>query len=453
MGRDNRTSSVSAARWLVGILAGVVLCFTLTTAIGEFLESTIAGRVNLIVGNAMPSVEALASVRGSLRRVDFAVDRYADASADDRREIADAIRQRRRDADATLTTYIALPFFPKERVFYLEVEERLAIADRRIAEYLADPTQARLVAVHRDLDSVDQALQRVVSFDASQGQRLGLEIERIRGESRASVVLLDAFSVMLAIGAAVLAIRQLRRAARAREAEREAEKRHTAELAARTEALGEFSGRVAHDILSPLSTVILALDVVERSSAADPILQRATKRGTSAINRVKTLVEDLLAFSRAGGQPEPGACTSLARVIRDLADGLAPQARDKKIELVVSPLPEGAIACSAGVLTSIVGNLVSNALKHMGNAAERRIEVGAFDVGTRWRIEVRDTGPGIPEAEQARIFQPYVQLGHAPGIGLGLATVDRLVRAHRGSLGVISSGHGSVFWFVLPKAS
>jgi signal transduction histidine kinase len=452
MDRDQR-SSVSAARWLVGILAGVVLCFTLTTAVGEFLESTIAERVHLIVGNAMPSVQALASARGDLRRIDFMIDRFASASEAGRREIADAIAQKRKDVEATLATYEALPFFPKERVFFVQVEERLAIVDSRLAAYLANPTPAGLVALHRDCEVTDEALMRIVSFDASQGQRLGLEIERIRGESRSSVVLLDAISVMLAVGATLLALRQLRRTARAQQAEREAERRHTAELAAQTEALGEFSGRVAHDILSPLSTAILAFDVVEKTCERDPIAHRATKRGTGAIYRVKTLVEDLLAFSRAGGRPEPGASADLAPVTRDLVDGLALHARDKRISLVVGAIPDGKIACSPGVLTSIVGNLVSNAIKHMGSSLERRIEIAVRDLGARWRIEVADTGPGVPQTEQARIFQPYVQLGNAPGIGLGLATVDRLVRAHDGSLGVISSGPGAVFWFELPKAS
>ncbi len=118
MERDSRSSSVSAARWLVGILAGVVLCFTLTTAIGEFLESAIAERVHQIVGNAMPSVELLASVRGDLRRIDFTIDRYATAAATERPQIADEIRERRHDIDAKLASYMALPFFPKVRAFY-----------------------------------------------------------------------------------------------------------------------------------------------------------------------------------------------------------------------------------------------------------------------------------------------------------------------------------------------
>jgi signal transduction histidine kinase len=74
-------------------------------------------------------------------------------------------------------------------------------------------------------------------------------------------------------------------------------------------------------------------------------------------------------------------------------------------------------------------------------------------VGSRWRLEVQDTGPGIPPGHEERIFEPHVQLDPGGGgIGLGLATVERLVNAHRGKLGVVSPpGSGALFWVELPK--
>jgi signal transduction histidine kinase len=68
------------------------------------------------------------------------------------------------------------------------------------------------------------------------------------------------------------------------------------------------------------------------------------------------------------------------------------------------------------------------------------------------RIEVADTGGGLPEAMHHRIFEPYVRMDRKqPGLGLGLATVRRLVDAHRGRVGVQSrEGTGALFWFALP---
>src|SRR5262249_47510528 len=92
-------------------------------------------------------------------------------------------------------------------------------------------------------------------------------------------------------------------------------------------------------------------------------------------------------------------------------------------------------------------------IRYMGNAATRRIDLRVTDAGSSWRFEVQDTGPGIPIAEQKRIFEPHVQLHRgSAGIGLGLATVQRLVQAHEGTLGLFSSpGAGALFWFELPK--
>jgi signal transduction histidine kinase len=447
-------ASVSAARWLVGVLAGVVLCFLAATAVGEHLESAIAGRANLIIGNAMPSVQTLTTARGDLRQLELDLERYATIPADQRPELRDRIAATRQNIDAALSSYVSLPFFPNERDLYGHVERGLAGLDKQLADFLSHPDPAAVEHLHHAFDIVDAAILRVVSFDAAQGQRLGLEIQQVRGETRSIVVLLDAASVALAIGAAFLALRQLRRATRAQATEREARERHENKLVAQNEALGEFSGRVAHDVLSPLSTTMLALELLRHTCEKDPSACRMADRGTAAVTRVHTLVDGLLAFSRAGGQPEPGASTEIAPVIADVIDGLTGQARERRIELNVASVPTGSVACSSGILTSLISNLVRNAIKYMGDAPERRVDLRVIDMKDRWRVEVEDTGPGIPVEQQQKIFQPYVQLARrAEGIGLGLATVDRLVRAHTGSLGLISPPErGCLFWFELPKA-
>jgi signal transduction histidine kinase len=89
----------------------------------------------------------------------------------------------------------------------------------------------------------------------------------------------------------------------------------------------------------------------------------------------------------------------------------------------------------------------------MSDAVERQVSVRISESGARWRLEVQDTGPGIPPGQEQRIFEPHVQLDRVPGgIGLGLATVDRLVKAHGGTLGVVSPpGSGALFWVELPS--
>jgi signal transduction histidine kinase len=102
-----------------------------------------------------------------------------------------------------------------------------------------------------------------------------------------------------------------------------------------------------------------------------------------------------------------------------------------------------------------VSNLVGNAIKYMGDAPTKRVLIRARDERQMVRIEVEDTGPGVPEEFRERIFDPFVRAAavSTPGLGLGLATVRRLAEAHGGAVGLESGvGKGSRFWVVLPKA-
>jgi signal transduction histidine kinase len=113
------------------------------------------------------------------------------------------------------------------------------------------------------------------------------------------------------------------------------------------------------------------------------------------------------------------------------------------------------LACSLGVATSMFENLVRNAVKYIGERPVRRVEIRAVRRGHLVRVEVEDTGAGIPVEIQDTLFEPFVR-GHeqGSGIGLGLATVKRLVEAHGGAVTVRSrAGEGSTFSVDLPLAA
>jgi signal transduction histidine kinase len=141
----------------------------------------------------------------------------------------------------------------------------------------------------------------------------------------------------------------------------------------------------------------------------------------------------------------------LASVAADCSEG----ARENRIDLIVEPSDPVDVACSVGVLTSVAQNLVGNAIKYMGDALVRRVIVRAKTTGQMVRLTVEDTGPGIEPELEKRMFEPFTRGRHETigGIGLGLATVRRLVEAHGGIVGVKSSiGAGTVFWIELPLA-
>ena len=165
------------------------------------------------------------------------------------------------------------------------------------------------------------------------------------------------------------------------------------------------------------------------------------------------LVDDLLGFARAGGKPAPNATTDMGSVVREIVEGLAAEAAAARVEVGAETVANARVPCASGVMQSIVANLVRNAITHMGEAVDRKVSVRIGDAGARWRLEVQDTGPGIPPGQEQRIFEPHVQLDPVGGgIGLGLATVARLVNGHQGAYGVVSPpGCGAMFWVELPK--
>src|SRR2546425_444560 len=192
--------------------------------------------------------------------------------------------------------------------------------------------------------------------------------------------------------------------------------------------------------------------LVERSPAQSG---EALQRAQSSLSRVRRIVDGLLEFARAGARPEVGARADLRVVAAGLLDELGPFAAQRHAALRFEDMPDCAVACSPGVLLSLLGNLLRNGLKYLGNAEVREVSLRVRPRRGRVLFEVEDTGPGIPPALGERIFEPYVRGPNtgAPGIGLGLATVKRLVVSHGGSLGVRTGANGgALFWFELDEA-
>jgi signal transduction histidine kinase len=267
---------------------------------------------------------------------------------------------------------------------------------------------------------------------------------------RASRTALGLNGLALAVGIVVLlwTLRVFRTGVRLEEAHRALVEQRAAELEV-------FGTRVAHDLLSPLSALTFCLGAFKRPAEHDPALGEALARARSCVSRGQRMVESIFEFSRAGGRPPIGARAE----VRDVAFQVAAEVRTAEQrdcpEVEIEDFPPFAVACTPGVLSSLLGNLLGNAAKYLADSSLRRITVRAAEIGDAVRVEVEDTGPGVPPGLEEAIFEPYVRAAGATqaGLGLGLATVRRLCAAHGGASGVRSTpGRGSVFWISLPKA-
>lgn len=309
-----------------------------------------------------------------------------------------------------------------------------------------DARRAMRNEMRRDADAADRTAERLGALEAERVEALGDDIRRARDRMGITSAILNALAAGLVLIVMLFAGRAMRAHSRiVRERERAAEER--------THELGQFAGRVAHDLRGPLGAMQLRIQMAQRASPDTPVW-------TPLLGQIRTmtrLIDDLLGFALAGAKPEAGAGTPLREVVGDVVSTVDPETVASGAALVVAEVPEVFVACSRGALTSVLSNLLRNALKYVADgSSERRVSLRATCLEQSVHLEIEDTGPGIPSGAEEAIFQPYVRLESArrlPGAGLGLATVKRLVEAYGGAVGVRSrEGKGSTFWVDLPVA-
>ena len=215
-------------------------------------------------------------------------------------------------------------------------------------------------------------------------------------------------------------------------------------LAESTRDKTRFLAAASHDLLQPLHAARLFLSALDRQAAdaQRPMVARVE----SAIGAAEVLLRALLDISRldAGGiQPHPETF-ALAPFLHDIAEGVRPLADAKRLRLRIGPV-FGVVHTDAGLLRSVVQNLVSNAVRYTERGG---VLIGVRRCGDRVRIEVIDTGVGIPADQHKAIFGEFTRLGmvEAEGLGLGLAMVERIARLLDLDIAVTSRlGQGSRF--------
>lgn len=225
-----------------------------------------------------------------------------------------------------------------------------------------------------------------------------------------------------------------------------------AELERSNEVLTAFAGQVAHDLRNPLSAVKMSLELLEDQMAApdlDPdTLAYVATRANSGAERMQQLIDDLLAYARIGGHMAHTE-VDLGRVLEDVRADLA-------VPLAGATLEAGDLPIVLGdpvQLRAVVQNLVANSAKFTRPGEPAHIEVRAVGDGDVWRIEVVDHGLGVPAGDRERVFAPLARAhDDVEGHGIGLATVRRIVDAHRGRIGIEETpGGGATVWLELPR--
>ncbi|MBT1073604.1 sensor histidine kinase [Pelotalea chapellei] len=227
----------------------------------------------------------------------------------------------------------------------------------------------------------------------------------------------------------------------------------SAELEAANQELEAFNYTVAHDLRGPLNNMGLSFQTIQELHGAqlDESTRKYLTSGYNNSRRMSQLIDTLLEFSKLS-HLEPRRTTfdlsAMAREIVAELNGTAPERR------CIFHIADRIMANGDPKLLRVaLHNLLQNAWKYTGTRDEALVEFGATEIDGAPAYFVRDNGKGFDPADAGKLFIPFQRLPGAEefkGSGIGLATVDRIIRRHGGKVWADAEpGKGSIFYFTL----
>jgi len=169
------------------------------------------------------------------------------------------------------------------------------------------------------------------------------------------------------------------------------------------------------------------------------------------VNRMQRLIDDLLAYSRAGTTEYRFGPVDVAELVRDTLAGMQTTVTESGAAVVTAELPT--VWGDEGQLRQLFQNLIGNGIKFRADDPPR-VEVAAERREHEWLFRVSDNGIGIDPRHAERIFSVFKRLhgrDEYPGSGIGLSICKRIVERHHGRIAVEASHlGGSMFWFTIP---
>jgi signal transduction histidine kinase len=234
----------------------------------------------------------------------------------------------------------------------------------------------------------------------------------------------------------------------------------TRELDNAVRELDSFAYSVSHDLRAPLRVVdgfatIVLEDYGDRGKPLDDVGRDHLRRIVAASQRMNTMIDTLLGLSKMTGRELARERVDLSHIARELSDDLRSQNDGRTVEFVIAPnvRTDG----DPTLLRLVLQNLVGNAYKFTAKSRDARVEFGSRSDGNTTAFFVKDNGAGFDMRFAEKMFGLFQRLHSAnefPGTGVGLATVQKIVRRHGGrvwaeAVPAPAEGHGATFYFTL----
>jgi light-regulated signal transduction histidine kinase (bacteriophytochrome) len=260
--------------------------------------------------------------------------------------------------------------------------------------------------------------------------------------------LIDAFNEMLA------QIQQRDAALRSAQSQLEARvEERTRQLSAANKELEAFSYSVSHDLRAPLEVINGFSYVLQSEYAArmDNAGRECLQQVREATRRMSELIEDMLNLSRVSTSAMERQRVNLSALARSIAEELQRRQPERHVEFVIA---EGVVVeGDSRFLQIVLENLLRNAWKYTSHHAQARIEFGSVQRRGEVIYFVSDDGAGFDPQKADRLFQPFQRLhseSEFSGNGIGLATVQRIVRRHAGQVWAQAAVEkGATFYFTI----
>jgi len=229
------------------------------------------------------------------------------------------------------------------------------------------------------------------------------------------------------------------------------------DLEAANKELESFSYSVSHDLRAPLRHVVGYSELLQKQAASslDDKSNRYIRTILESAKKMGNLIDDLLAFSRIGRAETRKTVLDLRQMVREVVAEITQEAKGREIHWRIGDLP----LCfgDRAMLRLVVVNLLSNAVKFTRTRSPAKIEIGcASQTENEIEMFVRDNGAGFDMRYVDKLFGVFQRL-HLPeqfeGTGIGLASVQRIVHRHGGTVraeGAVEQG--ATFYFTLPTA-
>lgn len=229
----------------------------------------------------------------------------------------------------------------------------------------------------------------------------------------------------------------------------------TLKLTAKNEELNRFTSIVSHDLKAPLRTISAFANILnkETEDIENPKIEECTQFLNSGVNRMVSIIDDLLDYSRLGQQSIAFKATSPEKMLFLVLNSITKDRSD--VEVIINESLPTQIICNSRQIEQLFQNLIDNGIKYNRNQI-KKISIDCKETPKEWIFSVQDNGIGISSSHREKVFDMFQRLhgtDEFKGTGIGLAICKRIVENHQGSISIQSEEEkGTTFQFSISKS-